>query len=75
MEPNQKPPKVKIFSGTPEEVEHKLNDYGDSYSPIQWNYSNVGERLVMTVVCVHDSVIRRMQIASPMVPGMPGRGN
>jgi hypothetical protein len=70
---NSKPRKVKICSGTPEQLEDQLNAYGDSYSPLIWNFSVVGDRVIGTVVMLHSSVIGQMQIAQAAGQPFAGR--
>jgi hypothetical protein len=70
---NSKPKKVKICSGDTQQLEDQLNAYGDSYSPLIWNFAVVGDRVIGTVVMLHSSVIGQMQIAQATAQGFGGR--
>jgi hypothetical protein len=68
-----RPRKIKICSGTPEQLEDQLNVYAESYSPLIWNFTAVGDRVIGTVVMIHESIIRQMNIAAATAQGFGGR--
>lgn len=66
MEPvlNVKPRKVRILHGEPAVIEAMVNDLSDEYAPLQWNFAVCDGRLIITVICVAASELRKAQIAS-----------
>jgi len=64
MEPEIKPRRLRIISGTTAEVEEQLNRLLDSYTMTQQAFAVVDNHLVMTVVLVHESVLRMHAIAA-----------
>jgi hypothetical protein len=63
MEFEKKPRRLRIVTGTVAEVEEQLNQLLDSYLATQYNYAVVGDELRVTVVLLHESVVRMHQIA------------
>jgi hypothetical protein len=62
MELEIKPRPVRIISGSPEEVDHELNSTLKDYAIMQTNFAVVKDSLRVTVVAVHDSEIRKLQL-------------
>lgn len=62
------PRKVRILSAAPAVVESQLNELADEYAPIVWNIAPVGDHVVVTVVLLHESEVRKSQLAAPMMP-------
>lgn len=62
--------KVLILSGGTDEVESALNAVLEYFSPIVWNVSTVKDEVILTVVLLNNSYMRRAQLAVPVVgPG------
>lgn len=68
MDPEGKPRKLRLISGTPDEVDVRVNILLDQYAPTSWTYQVVGERVVVTCMLVLLSEIRMMQLASVHAP-------
>jgi hypothetical protein len=62
MDPEIKAPKLRIVSDKPEVVARALNVLLDDYAAITWNFAVVKDELTITVVMVHQSEIRKMQL-------------
>jgi hypothetical protein len=67
VEIDKKPRRLRIVSGPVHEIEEQLNLLLDKYTATQFAYSVVGNEVHMTVVMLHESVLRMMQIAQPGV--------
>ena len=70
MEPEIKPRPVRIISGTPEEIDYELGQTLKGYAVVQWNFAVVRDALKVTVIAVHESEIRKMQLMQ-MPSGRP----
>ena len=62
MEPEIKPRPVRVVSGTPEEIDYALNGALKDYMIIQTNFAVVKDAVRLTVIAVHDSEVRKMQL-------------
>lgn len=69
------PQKIRILSDAPELVEVQLNELCVDYAPIVWNVGPVGDRIVVTVVLLHESEIRKGQLAQVGMPANMMRRN
>ena len=69
IDPERRPRRLRILSGTVEELELQLNTVLDEYMALVWNFQVVGERIHGTVVMVHASEIRKQQLAQGAVMG------
>jgi hypothetical protein len=70
MEPEIKPRPVRIVSGSPEEIDYQLGTVLKNYQIIQFNFAVVKDVLKLTVIAVHESEIRKMQLMQ-MPQGRP----
>ena len=70
MEPEIKPRPMRVVSGTPEEIDYELGASLKGYAVISWNFAVVKDALKVTVVAVHESEIRKMQLMQ-MPSGRP----
>jgi hypothetical protein len=57
-----KPRALRIISGNAAYIEGELNRLADEYSGTQWNYAVVKDELLITVVLIHHSELRKMQL-------------
>lgn len=73
IEINNKPRMVRFETGTPKQIEDLVATYGNEYMITHYHFWNAGDEARMTIVMVHASVIRQMQIAQASLPG--GRGH
>jgi len=64
-------PRVRIVSGEAAVVEHVVNALLDTYSPALWDISAAGELIVVTCVLVHQSEIRKQQLAQMHAAPVP----
>ena len=64
MDITTKPQRLRIVSGRPAEVEAELNQLLESYSAAVWNIGPGAQGAIVTVVLLHESVIRQQQIAA-----------
>ena len=64
MDLNNKAPKLRIVSGPPGRVEDELNILLETYSAAVWNIGPGPEGPVVTVILLHESVIRQQQLAA-----------
>jgi hypothetical protein len=64
MDAEIKPRRLRIISGTTAEVEEQLNRLLDQYTMTQQAFAVVDNQLVMTVVLIHESVLRMHAIAA-----------
>ena len=62
MDAEIKPRPVRIISGTPEEIDYELNATLKDYAIMQTNFAVVKDSLRVTVVAIHESEIRKMQL-------------
>jgi hypothetical protein len=65
MEAEIKHKRLRIITGTCAEVEHQLNELLDKYIAQSFTFSVVGNEVHVTVLLMHESVVRMMQIAQP----------
>ena len=72
MEAEIKPRRLRIVSGPVHLVEEELNRLLNSYVATQFSYAVVKDEVHMTVVLMHESVVRMQQIAAG---GAGGRGH
>jgi len=70
MEAEIKPRAVRVVSGSPEEIDYALGASLKGYVIASWNFAVVRDELRVTVVAVHESEIRKMQLMQPL-PGRP----
>ncbi len=63
MDIEHKPRRLRIVSGPVHEVEDQLNRLLDTYTATQYAYSVVKDTVHMTVVLLHESVLRMHAIA------------
>lgn len=70
MEPEIKPRAMRVVSGTPEEIDYELSNSLKGYAIASWNFAVVKDALKVTVVAVHESEIRKMQLMQ-MPQGRP----
>lgn len=70
MEAEIKPRPIRVLSGTPEEIDYELGKALKGYAIISWNFAVVKDALKVTVVAVHESEIRKMQLMQ-MPSGRP----
>jgi len=70
MEPEIKPRPVRVMSGSPEEIDFLLGSTLKGYAIASWNFAVVKDALRVTVVAVHESEIRKMQLMQ-MPSGRP----
>jgi hypothetical protein len=60
---------LRIVSGTTGQVEDILNALGAEYAPQVWNFAVAGDRVIVTVVLLSQSLLRQAAIAqASMVP-------
>lgn len=69
IEINNKPRLVRIETGTPKQIEDLVAETGGDYMITHYHFWNAGDEARMTIVMVHASVIRQMQLAQPGLPG------
>lgn len=62
MDAEIKPRPVRVVSGTPEEIDFALGSSLKGYAVLHWNFSVVKDEQRVTVVAVHESEIRKMQL-------------
>lgn len=62
MEPEIRPRALRVLSGTPEEIDFLLGSTLKGYAIVQWNFAVVRDALKVTVIAVHESEIRKMQL-------------
>jgi hypothetical protein len=62
MELQDKPRALRIISGSAAYIEGELNRLADEYAGTQWNYAVVKDELVITVVLIHHSELRKAQL-------------
>lgn len=60
--------RLRIVSGTPEEVEWHLNRMLDEYTVATWNFCPVGDHVIVTAVLLDNREIRKAQLAMTAVP-------
>ena len=60
--------KVRILSAAPAVVEVQINEICDEYAPIVWNIAPTDAGIMVTVVLLHESEVRKAQIATPGMP-------
>jgi hypothetical protein len=65
MEAEIKPKRLRIVTGTCAEVELQLNEMLDKYIAQSFTFSPIGNEMHVTVLLMHESVVRMMQIAQP----------
>ena len=70
MEPEIRPRALRVLSGTPEEIDYEIAATLKGYVIINWNFAVVRDALKVTVVAVHESEIRKMQLMQ-MPTGRP----
>ena len=70
MEPEIRPRALRVISGTPEEIDYEIGSTLKGYAIINWNFAVVKDALKVTVVAVHESEIRKMQLMQ-MPSGRP----
>lgn len=64
-----KPPKVRILSGEPLKVEAELNQLADDYTIVaQWCFPSGSDHRI-TFLLIHQSEIRKQQLANAAMPG------
>jgi len=73
MDPLVPERKIRILSASPAIVEHDLQELLKSYMAVTWNFAVVAGELVVTVVLVHESEIRKAQLAAMPPMGGPRR--
>ena len=66
----ERPRRIVIISGYPSEVESQVNAMLDEYTPIAWNFAAVDNRVEVTCLLFHNSVLRMAQLANPGPIGM-----
>ena len=59
-------PKLRIFSGSPEEVEREINEHWDTYAVVMWSIGIAGDKVAVTAICVHEREMRKAQMAAAM---------
>jgi hypothetical protein len=64
MEAEIKPLRLRIVSGSVAQVEKQLNHLLDHYTMTQQAFAVVNNQLVMTVILLHESVLRMQAIAA-----------
>jgi hypothetical protein len=72
MEVEGKAPKVRILSGSPAKVEAEVNLLLGSYVPTVWNIQPGADGPLVSCILVHESEIRKAQLA--MAQGFPMSG-
>lgn len=72
MDINLKPRMIRFETGTPKQIEDLVALNGADYMITHYHFWNAGDEARMTVVMVHASVIRQMQLANPGLPGARG---
>lgn len=70
VEPEIKPRPVRVISGSPEEIDYELGHTLKGYAAVQWNFAVVKDQLRVTVIAIHESEIRKMQLMQ-MPSGRP----
>ena len=72
IEINSKPRMVRFESGTPKQMEDLCAMLGQDYAITHYHFWNAGNEARMTIVLIHASVLRQMQIANAGLPGARG---
>jgi len=70
MDADIKPRAIRVVSGSPEGIDYELGHSLKGYVIASWNFAVVKDALQVTVVAVHESEIRKMQLMQPL-PGRP----
>ena len=65
MDTEIKPKRLRIVSGRFDLVEDELNRLLDHYVAQSFTFSPIKDEMHVTVVLMHESVVRMMQIAQP----------
>lgn len=60
--------KVRILSAAPAVVEGQLNELGGEYAPVVWNIAPTDAGIMVTVVLLHESEVRKAQLATTGMP-------
>ena len=63
-------PKVRIVSGKPATVEHDVNELLEHYTPLVWNIQSDWEGVIVTCIMVHESEVRKAQLAAMQMGGL-----
>lgn len=65
MDVNLKPLKIRVIGGNHHEIEQQLNQLLDEYTAVTWNFCPILDQVRVTVVLLHNSVVRMQMIAQP----------
>lgn len=71
INPERKPRRLRIVSGTVYEIEEQMNRMLDEYVTVMWNWTVVGAELRVSVVLMHQREVRKAQL---MMGNQMGRG-
>ena len=65
---------VRILSGKPEVVEHEIGRLWSNYAPISWNWAVAKDEVILSVVLISHTEVRKAQIAQAAnMQGIPRR--
>jgi len=67
------PRKIRIVTGSAEEVEATVNSLLDEYSPVSWTFAFDGGKAMVVCLLIHAAEMRKAAIASAALAPGPRR--